>query len=259
MSAPKTGRRAASRPSRLHIILIAPLLALAALPARAGEGPTDFVNDFVLYSPTVIQGQSEIELRAAQYRDSSPALDTARGHAFSIAHSFTDWWKTELYLGQYQREPRQPTTLDAYELENTFQIGSPGEYWADTGFLLAYEYTPHDGESNEWEFGPLFQKQTGRFMQRLNLLWGKEIGTGAGRQYEFRSAYSVSYALRREFAPGIEVFAHPSSDAYMAGPVFYGEQVFGTSELEYSAGVVFGLGHKAPDATLMLRLEYEFF
>lgn len=241
--------------------LLATFLMLAAVAgqAHADSGPVDFVNDFVLYSPTVVKGQSEFEFRSAGYRDSSPAVDGARGYAFSVAHSFTSWWKSELYLGQYIRDPGGPTSLDSYEFENTFQIGSPGQYWADSGFMLSYEYGKQPGSANELEFGPLFQKQTGRVMQRLNLLWGKEVGAGAGRQYEFRSAYSVSYAWHREFAPGIEVFAHPSNDAYMAGPVFYGEQAFGSSEIEYSAGLVFGLGRKAPDTTFMLRLEYEFF
>jgi hypothetical protein len=240
-------------------LALAATLLIAASPVHADEGPLDFANDFVLYSPSVVQGQSEVEFRAAQYRDSSLVLDTGRGSAVSIAHSFTDWWKTELYLGQYLRAPRQPTTLDSYEFENTFQLAPSGEYWADPGFLVAYEFSTHDGTANELEFGPLFQKQNGRFMQRLNLLWGKEIGTSADRQYGFRAAYSVSYSWRRQFAPGLEVFAHPSNDAYMAGPVVYGEQLFGTNELEYSAGMVFGLGRKSPDTTLMLRLEYEFF
>ncbi|MGH8371370.1 MAG: hypothetical protein ACRETO_01395 [Gammaproteobacteria bacterium] len=240
------------------VVALAALLACAA-SARADEGPVDFINDFVVYSPTVVQGQSEVELRSAGYRDSSPVLDGARGYAFSIAHSFTDWWKTELYLGQYQRAPQQPTNLVSYEFENTFQLASPGEFWADPGFLLSYGYSTHTGQANELEFGPLFQKQSGRFIQRLNLLWGKELGTGAGRQYGFRTGYSVSYAWHRGFAPGVEFFAHPSNDAYMAGPVIYGEQAFGASELEYSAGMVFGLGRKAPDTTIMLRAEYEFF
>lgn len=258
MSARTVGRRLSSAAVALSIALTAGLFALP-MTVRADAGPVDFANDFILYSPTVVQGQSEVELRAAQYRDSSPTLDTGRGYAVSIAHSFTSWWKTEVYLGQYLRAPGDPNRLDSYEFENTFQLGSPGQYWADTGFLLSYEYATEDGAANEVEFGPLFQKQSGRFMQRLNLLWGKEIGTAAGAQYEFRTAYSVSYALRREFAPGFEFFAHPANDAYMAGPVFYGEQAFGSSELEYSAGVVFGLGRKAPDSTFMLRLEYEFF
>ncbi|MGH8370377.1 MAG: hypothetical protein ACRESC_05295, partial [Gammaproteobacteria bacterium] len=192
------------------LALSATLLA-AVIPVRADEGPADFVNDFVVYSPTVVKGQSEIEFRAAQYRDSSLVLDDTRGQAFSVAHSFTDWWKTELYLGQYQRAPRQPTTLTAYEFENTFQLAPAGEYWADPGFVLSYEFSTHTGEANELEFGPLFQKQSGHFMQRLNLLWGKEIGTAADPQYGFRSAYSVSYSWRRGFAPGLEVFAHPSN------------------------------------------------
>lgn len=258
MTAQPDGHRFSPAAPILHLALALCLLAGSA-SVHADAGPVDFVNDFVIYSPTVVQGQSEVELRSAGYRDSASGVNGARGYAFSIAHSFTDWWKSELYLGQYVRAPDQPTNLDAYEFENTFQLAAPGEYWADPGFLLAYEYTTDTGSANELEFGPLFQKRTGRFMQRLNLLWGKEIGTGADRQYGFRTSYSISYSWHRGFAPGIEFFAHPSNDAYMAGPVIYGEYAFGASELEYSAGMVFGLGRKAPDTTFMLRAEYEFF
>ena len=236
------------------------LILSASLPAYADNELDEYINDYVVYSPYVVQGQSEIELRAATYRDSSLVLDDLNGQVLSVAHSFTSWWKTELYLGEYTQIPRQPSNLVAYELENTFQLAPAGEYWADPGFLLSYEFKTHNGESNELEFGPLFEKHSGRFVQRLNLIWEKEIGTGAGRSYEFRSAYSLSYQIRPLFAPGLEVYLHPGANTYQAGPVVYGEYAQDSgNELEYSAGVVFGMNAHAPDMTLMLHLEYEFF
>lgn len=240
-------------------------LGFASPAAHADSELGEYINDYVVYSPYVVQGQSEIEIRAARYSDSSLVLDGLNGQVISVAHSFTDWWKTELYLGEYVRLPRQSSDLVAYEFENTFQLTPQGEYWADTGFLLSYEFSTHLGQANALEFGPLFEKRIGRFDQRLNLIWEREIGTGAARGYTFRSAYSLSYRVTPLFAPGIEAYFRPSDTSssnkiYQLGPVIYGEYASGTgNELEYSAGVVFGMNARAPDMTFLLRLEYEFF
>jgi hypothetical protein len=261
MTASPDGHRLPGTLFRLLPLLAMTLPLLVAAPAHADdEGPMGAINDYVVYSPTVVQGQSEIELRAAQYRDSSVILDDGRGYVVSIAHSFTDWWHPELYLGQYERAPRQPAMLTGYEFENTFQLAPAGEFWADPGFLLSYGYASHTGSANELELGPLFEKHSGRFTQRLNLIWERELGSAAdSHAFTFRSAYSVSYTMRTEFAPGLEVFARPHTDVYQLGPVIYGEHYFGASEFEYSAGVVFAMSRNAPNATMMLRLEYEFF
>lgn len=217
-------------------------------------------DDFVVYSPYVVQGQSEVEFRAYNFSDGNDTLNGERGYTFSIAHSFTDWWKPEIYLGEYQRQPGQGTELIAYEFENTFQLTQEGEYWADIGFLASYEYATQPGETSALEFGPLFEKRSGRFVQKLNLIWEKQIGGGAENYYEFRTAYSLNYQVRQWFAPGVEIYLRPHDNAYQIGPVLYGELVSAQgSELEYSAGVVFGANSGAPNQTFVLRLEYEFF
>ncbi len=236
------------------------LLLLPALPVRADEGPGEAVNEYDISSPYVVAGQTELELRVAQFQDSSEVVDGTRGVIYSLGHAFTDWWRPEVYFGKYRRDPRQPNDLVGYEFENTFQLTDVGEYWADTGFLLSYEYATHEGEPNALEFGPLFEKDAGGFRQRLNLLWEKQLGSlkeEAG--YEFRTAYSVNWLWRAKFKPGLDLFARPGSDVYQLGPSLAGEWHVGRSEIEYDAGVVFGLGPKAPDTTFLLRLEYEFF
>jgi len=217
-------------------------------------------DDFIVYSPYVVQGQSELEFRGHSYHDSDPAISGGYEYLFSFAHAFTDWWKPEFYFVDYQRVPGGGQYLKSREFENTFQFTPTGEYWADVGLLASYEYKTQNGQANTFEFGPLFEKRAGRFVHRLNFIWEKEVGGGASRQYEFRGAYSLSYQWRQAFAPGVELYYRPADDARQIGPVFYGELASARgNELEYSAGVVFGMNRGAPEQTLMFRLEYEFF
>lgn len=235
----------------LAILLFTAIAATASLSARADD-------DFVVYSPYVTAGQSEIEMRGHQVSDGDPTLQGERAYEVSVSHSFTDWWRPEVYVGAYEREPGQGNSLDGYEFENTFQLTTPGEYWADAGFLFDYEYSTHEGEPNVIEFGPLFERDAGGIRQRLNLLWEKQLGSLKEETgYEIHAAYALNYLWSPKFSPGIDVFAR---DAFwQAGPSFSGEIHFGRSEFEYEAGLVFGLSAKAPDTTLLLRLEYEYF
>jgi hypothetical protein len=220
-------------------------------------------NDYIVYSPYVVKGQSEVETYGFYTSDSRSDLNTANGLNFSIAHSFTGWWKAELYVAEFNRDPGGSTQTTGYEFENTFQLSDPGEYWADIGLLAAYAYSKQPGTSDSVEFGPLLEKKSGHFDQRLNLIWVRPVGGGSGGMNEFRSSYSISYSFhhdRSTFSPGIEVYSRPNDNAYQLGPVFYGEYRTDTgSELEYSLGVVYGINQDAPEQTLLARLEYEFF
>ncbi|GEP32138.1 hypothetical protein TPL01_32760 [Sulfuriferula plumbiphila] len=217
-------------------------------------------DDFIVYSPYVTKGQNEIELRGFTYRDGSADTNGAGGYELAISHAFTSWWKPELYLGRFERNPGATTHLVGYEFENTFQLASAGEFWADPGFLLSYESNKQHGTPDAVEFGPLFEKRSGRIDQRLNLIWEKQVGTGASGKYALRSAYSVNYRINVKFAPGLEAYYRPGDNAYQIGPFLSGElPATAGSEFEYSAGVVFGVNRGAPDQTFVARLEYEFF
>ncbi len=222
--------------------------------------PQAQADDFVMYSPYVVQGQSELEFLSHSYQDSNPTVSGGYAYQFSAAHAFTSWWKPEIYFGVYQHSPGGPQTLVAREFENLFQLTAPGENWANMGFMASYKYTTQPGATSVLEFGPLFEKHSGYFVQKLNFIWEKQLGDGAENNYAFRTAYSLSYQIRRWFAPGAEIYLRPHDNAYQIGPVLYGELVSSKgSELEYSAGVVFGANPGAPNQTLVLRLEYEFY
>jgi len=236
---------------------------VAALTLLFGLGNACAENDFVVYSPIVVQGQSEVEVSGFGYQDGRSDLNGARGYNLSIAHTFTDWWKTEIYLGQFNRAAGGSTHPSGYELESTFQLTTPGEYWANLGVVASYAHSRETGIPDVVEFGPLLEKISGHVEQRFNLVFGKQTGAGASNAYAYRSAYSAKYNInagRATYSPGIEVYLRPADNAYQIGPVFSGElRSQGGAELGYSFGVVFGINQGAPAKALLARLEYEFF
>jgi hypothetical protein len=217
-------------------------------------------DDFIVYSPHVIGTQTELELRGYGVRDGRSELGGQRAGEFSIAHAVTNWWKPELYLAEYEKEPGEGGGLVGYEFENTFQLTEPGRYWADFGLLASYGH-PDGRGPGELEFGPLIEKAVGRFDHRVNLIWEREVGGGAAGKTEFRYSYAGTYAVTPAFRPGIEAYGRPDDDAYQAGPTVSGEwHVPGTAgNVEYRVGMLLGINAAAPRRTWLVQLEYEFF
>lgn len=216
-------------------------------------------DDFIVYSPYVTEGQSEVEVRGHQQYDGDRALDSERAYVVSVAHAFTNWWQTEIYLGRYERAPGSANTFEGYEFENIFQITDQGHYWADFGFLASYEYNKLPDEPGVLEFGPLFEKRAGNIDHRFNIIWEKELGGSASRHYEFRASYAASYRVSALLQPGFEAYYRTDDEAHQIGPALNGEiATSGGNEFEYHVAYLFGLNKGAPNRTLALRLEYEF-
>jgi hypothetical protein len=242
--------------SAKRLLLIAAVASILGLGGRVACAD----NDFIVYSPYVNQGQSEVEMYGFAYKDGRSNLNGTSGYNIAIAHAVTSWWKPELYIGEFNRYPGAATHLSGYEFENTFQLSTQGEFWADSGFLAAYAYNKQPGVPSIIEWGPLFEKKTGRVVQRLNLICENQIGGVKSGKNVFRSSYSISYKINTAFAPGIEAYYRPNDNAYQIGPALYGEfHLDAKSELEYSIGIIPGINLGAPNRTLLARLEYEFF
>jgi hypothetical protein len=73
-------------------LMLAAGTALLGTTARASD-------DFIVYSPYVTEGQSEVEFRTHQQFDTDPTLDNERAYVVSVAHAFNSWWQHEIYLG----------------------------------------------------------------------------------------------------------------------------------------------------------------
>ncbi len=216
-------------------------------------------DDFIVYSPYVIESRNEVELRGYHYSDARPD-HTGSGAEISIARGVNEWWKTEVYLAKYAKMPDSHGQLQGIEFENTFQLSTPGKYAVDLGFLASYSRNIH-GMTDSVEFGPLFERTAGRFAHSLNLIWEKQVGAHADSQYALRYTYALTYAWSRICRPGLEAYARPTDHAYQAGPIVTGEwHVPGVKgNLEYRVGVFLGINSDAPRQTWAARFEYEFF
>lgn len=246
--------RGISRVRRVPGRVVAVVLMLGLCAGARGD------DDFIVYSPHVSQGQSEVELRGYGYSDGRASLNRSGAFELAMAHTFTSWWKAEVYVGEFNYDPLMGTHLSGQEFENIFQLAAPGEYWVDPGFLASYIHNRQPGVPDGVEFGPLLEKQAGHFLQRLNLIWQKDIGGEANGKYNFRSAYSAGYKIQSAIVPGIEAYYRPADDAHQIGPAFSGELHLGRGdELEYSTALLYGINHGAPDRTIILRMAYEFF
>jgi len=237
-----------------RIAVSAPALVFAAWTLSAG---TALAGVPQIYSPTVTKGQTEYEMRASNEHDSG---ENGQNLVLAIAHAFTSWWRPEIYLARYEREDGQ-TVFAGTELENIFQLTDAGRYWADFGFVLAYEASPAWLEPDKVEFGPLLEKRSGVTLHTLNLLWERSVGAGSTNEYEFEGAYRFRYAKNKSLSPGFELYAAPEDDKYRAGPFLHGERIWASKgrELEYDAGLLFAIGDEAPDWTFVIRLEYELY
>lgn len=233
----------------MRIVLLS---VLAALSAHA--------DDFIVYSPHVLATQSEVELRGYAYGDARADFKGGDAAELSLSHSFTGWWKPEIYIARYESAAGSRGRLLGWEFENTFQLTQPGERWVDVGFLASYEHQIVADLEDALEFGPLLEKSAGRFTHRVNLIWEKEVGAGASRNYAFRYSYSGTYAVSAAFRPGVEAYGRPDDRSYQAGPIVAGEwHVPGTTaDFEYRVGVVLGLNPAAPRQTWLAQFEYEF-
>jgi hypothetical protein len=218
-------------------------------------------DDFIVYSPLVLTTQTEIEVRGYRYRDPRADLQGGNAAELAIGHTFTDWWRPEIYVARYETVPGSAGRLLGYEFENTLQFTQPGKFWADVGFLLSYEHQTVANVRDAIEFGPLVQKTTGRLVHRFNFIWEKQVGARADRKYMYRYSYSGTYAMSAAVRPGVEVYARPGDRAYQTGPIVAGEwHVPGTTAgFEYRVGVVLGINAAAPRQTWLAQLEYEFF
>jgi high-affinity iron transporter len=244
-------RGARGRVEAVTIIVCAAILA-SARPARA--------DDFIVYSPYVTASHNEIELRGYQYYDARAGLGGSASE-LSIAHGVNDWWKPEIYVAEYQSGSGTNRHFQGYEVENTFQLTAPGKYPVDVGVLAAYDRNIAVGTPDAIEFGPLLETTAERFTHVVNLLWEKELGAGARRDYKFRYSYSGTYSISPALRPGFEAYGRPVDHAYQAGPILAGERHSSrlSGNWEYRVGVLLGINREAPRQTWLARLEYEFF
>jgi len=239
------------------IVLLSISLAggvLTSKPAHAGDK---------VYSPIVHKG--ELELEFIGHRDKGGD----QSHKWEVGYGVTDRWSTALFL-ETEKEPGDPLKAEAFAWENIIQLTEQGEHWLDAGLYLEYEHGIRADGHDKLEGKLLLEKETGRFVNRVNIIFEKEISGPNPDGLELGYAWQTRYRLIRAFEFGVEGFGgfgelsefKPAREQeHTLGPVIGGViPIAAKWNFKYELGYQVGLSAAAPDhrAKAMLELETYF-
>ncbi len=247
--------------SCLRSVLIVPALIGSISLCPLSDANADPASK--VYTPTVVQGELELELNGGNQKWKNHDEDKKRQLVFDVGYGFTSWWKSEFAVG-YTRVPGESAKLDELEWENIFVLTEPGRYWVDVG-LFAELARDHANGKNVLEVGPMFQHEFGAIQSNLNFSARARTGIrrGAGRGSELR----VASEMARQFEPGAQGFCSLGrindfgrATEHKIGPAFFGQvPLGGRNKLKYNGAVLFGLNNNTPDTTVRFTLEYEMY
>lgn len=242
----------------LRSLLLGSILVISSASANASHK---------IYSPTVEQGEFELEMRAHTTFDSDPAKDDQPKIKLEAGYGVTEYWFTAIG-GVFKNDANDDLSHTDTYWENIFQLTEQGKYWVDVGLYLEYSVPKESGEPDELEGKILLEKMVGNYLNTANLVFIRQVGSGSSNVTNFEYAWRTKYLLNKSIEPGIEIygemgeFAHVSpSDQqdHRIGPVISGQLAHTAGgKWMYELGYLFGVSDAAPDGTLKFNIEYEF-
>jgi len=215
-----------------------------------------------VYSPNVERGEAELEMRAHTTFDSDPAKDDQQKYKFEAGYGIADKWFTAIGSTVAKDSNGDLQNQEVF-WENIIQLTEQGEYWVDAGLYLEYAVARGAGTPDEIESKLLLEKSVGNFLHTANLVFVREVGSGAANTTNFEYAWRSKYFISRELEVGVEIygemgeFGHvlPSNQQdHRIGPVISGK----LGQSKYELGYLFGASDAAPNGTLKFNIEYEF-
>lgn len=237
------------------LVLAAAPLALAAPAVASGHK---------VYGPEVEKGEFELEYGALGLLGDD---DGEWKHFFEAGYGVTDFWNAAVFA-EVEDAPGSGARLEAIAFENIFELPTPESWPVAFGLYAEYEVGLRDGSQDEVELKALAEHAAGAWRSRVNLIAERHVGAGASDETEYGYAAQVRRAIgdEGEWALGLEAYggAGDSDDGFtfddqshVAGPVLFGELPIGIAELEFEAGVLFGLTDESPDTAVKFLLEWE--
>jgi len=212
-----------------------------------------------VYSPHVEKGELELEVR------SHVDNDGAQKDKYEVGYGFTSWWFSSVFA-EYEKPAGGTLSHAATSWENIFQLTEPGKYWVDSGLYVEYE-SPTSGPQ-KLETKLLLEKAIGRYVNTANIVFAREIGTGASNDVALEYAWRTKYKMKPTFEPAIELYGSAgtlgaptlgSSQEAQIGPVISGKFQAGTrGKIAYELGYLYGLNSASPNSSVKWLLEYEY-
>lgn len=220
-------------------------------------------EELEVYSPNDISyGENELEYRGFATQGHQT------GYALSASYAPTSYWNTEAYE-VYHANPGGVLSASYVDLENRFQLTSPGEYWVDLGVVAEAEIAQQAGNPNGFAINPIFEKQVGYTLLTLNVPLEWQCGPNFTPGTDVSYAAKVQYLRNHFFSPAIEAFGEPGvigrltptpNQTAIMGPAIYGSWFLSAKRtLNYSLAFLYGLTPASPRWTILPQIEFEFY
>ena len=221
-----------------------------------------------VYSPYIMNGMSELEVRSARLMGGPADGETAT--VLELEQGFSDRFSLAV-LGEFENHVGERGKLDAIAVEGVAYIGKIPGLDIDVGGYLEYEQRIHN-ESGKGEAKLLLAKSAGRFQGLLNLIVEKAFTNrpGAGRA-EFGYAASATWEIAPRLQAGVEAFGDLGTTRAFGGrqPSYVGPKLRWTArpawfpaEIEVEAAYLVATGsarrYTDGQARLMVELEKRF-
>jgi high-affinity iron transporter len=220
-----------------------------------------------VYSPIVIEGEAGIETRGSNTFDGDSSKDGALQQIHEIEYAPTDRWRTALF-GELKKDPGGDLRYDGTAWENIIQFFEQGEPWIDSGLYLEYNVAHQKTDADKVEGKLLLEKPVARFVNTVNLIFEKQVGSNASEGTVFGYAYRTRYRWRPYLEPAVEAFGEVGElrdvksldqQDHKLGPVILGYiPIAGSLSFYYELGWLFGLTDATAAHTLKWLGELEF-
>jgi hypothetical protein len=232
----------------------------AATVAQAEPGLANKV-----YSPYVVKGLAEVELRGG--RLTGGPLDGEQAAIVELEYGVTDRLSLAV-LGEFEQHAGEARKLDAIAVEAVAYLGHIPKLGIDVGLYGEYEQRIHN-ESGVAEAKLLLAKQSGAFRGLVNLIVEKPLtdkpGEGATEfAYAAEATWRAAYRLRL----GAQAFGDIGTTHHLGGrqPHYLGPVVqwetrpkwLNGAELEFEAAYLLPAGSARHDTDGQVRLMLEF-
>ena len=241
---------------------VSSLIVIFALGLTTILSPVDASAGDLVYSPIVEGG--ELELEFIGHRENGGDQQ----HKWEVGYGFTDRFKSAVFL-ETEKSSGEGFSASAIAWENIFQLTEQGKYWLDLGLYVEYEHSLIDGGHDKIETKLLMEKQVGNVMNRVNLIFEKDISGPDQEGVEFEYAWQSTYRFSKKLEFGIEGFggfgelndfAPSHEQEHSFGPLVMGKLPVSKGwNFKYQVGYQAGLNQSTNDRVkAMIEFETHF-
>lgn len=215
-----------------------------------------------IYSPQIVKGELEMEYSGSTSFDNEHSKDGVQSHEVEFEYGVTDRILVEM-AGEFEKEPGENLGFSSTEVGGRYKFSDQGEYWVDSGILVAYKFSGEHDAPDAVEAKLLLEKQTGPFLHRANIGLEQEVGHGHSGGPEQVVLWNSRYKYDEHFQPGIEIQSnfgktnegfHFKEQEHYIGPAAYGKIL---PNVKYEAAYLFGASDAAAQGAARILLEYE--